>query len=162
MNKNKKFLTSKFARYIFKIYGHISTSLRDKCLNMEFFSGSYFPAFGLNIWSISLYSVRMREYTDQRKLRIWTLFTQCWVLMSVLFSPTSFRLTEKNILLTTSFQDWLKIGNYHLTKKQICFSCTHRPVKYLRLYTAWSAYSKNACIGFFNWQTYPFFYSCLK
>ena len=29
------------------------------------------------IWSISPYSVRMREYTDQKKLRIWTLFTQC-------------------------------------------------------------------------------------
>ena len=26
--------------------------------------------------SISPYSVRMRENTDQKKLRIWTLFTQ--------------------------------------------------------------------------------------
>ena len=29
------------------------------------------------IRSISPYSVRMRENTDQKKLRIWTLFTQC-------------------------------------------------------------------------------------
>ena len=26
----------------------------------------------------SPYSVRLRENTDQKKLRIWTLFTQCW------------------------------------------------------------------------------------
>ena len=39
----------------------------------------YFPAFGLNmeIQSISPYSVRIRENTDQTKLRIWTHFTQC-------------------------------------------------------------------------------------
>ena len=30
------------------------------------------------IQSISPYSVRMRENTDQKKLRIWTLFTQCF------------------------------------------------------------------------------------
>ena len=26
---------------------------------------------------VEKYSVRLREYTDQKKLRIWTLFTQC-------------------------------------------------------------------------------------
>ena len=31
------------------------------------------------IRSISPYSVRMRENTDQKKLRIWTLFLQCMV-----------------------------------------------------------------------------------
>ena len=36
------------------------------------FSGPYFPALGR---SISSYSVRMWENTDQKKLRIWTLFT---------------------------------------------------------------------------------------
>ena len=30
------------------------------------------------ILHISPYSVRMRENTDQKKLRIWTLFTQCF------------------------------------------------------------------------------------
>ena len=42
------------------------------------FSGSYFPAFVLNTerYCISPYSVRMRENPDQKKLRIWTLFTQ--------------------------------------------------------------------------------------
>ena len=48
----------------------ISVSLLEKCPNTEFFSGPYFPAFELN-------AVRMRENTDQKKLRIWTLFTQC-------------------------------------------------------------------------------------
>ena len=47
------------------------------------FSGRYFPAFGLNterygIRNISPYSVRMREDTDQKKLRIWTFFMQCY------------------------------------------------------------------------------------
>ena len=41
------------------------------------FSVPYFPAFELNT-GISPYSVRMRENTDQKKLRIWTPFTQ-WV-----------------------------------------------------------------------------------
>ena len=46
------------------------------------FSGPYFPAFGLNteryvVRTISPYSVRMRENTDQKKLRIWKLSTQC-------------------------------------------------------------------------------------
>ena len=31
------------------------------------------------IQSISPYSVRMRENTDKKLLRIWTLFTQCCV-----------------------------------------------------------------------------------
>ena len=30
--------------------------------------------------SISLYSIRMRGNTDEKKLRIWTLFTQCTIL----------------------------------------------------------------------------------
>ena len=49
------------------------------------FSGPYFPVFGLNmeryIWRFSKFnqygdSVRMRENTDQKILRIWTHFTQ--------------------------------------------------------------------------------------
>ena len=44
------------------------------------FSGPYFPAFELNTERYSSlripYSVRMRENTDQKKLRIRTLFTQ--------------------------------------------------------------------------------------
>ena len=31
----------------------------------------------VRLWNISLYSVRMRENTDQKKLHIWTLFTLC-------------------------------------------------------------------------------------
>ena len=31
---------------------------------------------------IPLYSVQMRENTDQKKLRIWTLFTQCQTVMN--------------------------------------------------------------------------------
>ena len=34
------------------------------------------------IRSICPYSVRMRENTDQKKLRIWTLFTQCFKFQS--------------------------------------------------------------------------------
>ena len=42
------------------------------------FSGPYFAVFGLNIkiYSKSPYSVQKRGNTDQKKLRIWTLFTQ--------------------------------------------------------------------------------------
>ena len=41
--------------------------LREKCPNREFF-----------LTRIFLYSVRIQENTDQKKLRIWALFTQCW------------------------------------------------------------------------------------
>ena len=34
------------------------------------FSGAHFPVFGL---------IRKQENTDQKKLRIWTLFTQCHI-----------------------------------------------------------------------------------
>ena len=37
------------------------------------FSGPYFPLF----WSKSPNSIRIQENMDQKKLRIWTLFTQC-------------------------------------------------------------------------------------
>ena len=45
----------------------IKWSLREKCPNTEFF-----------LVSIFLYSVRIQENTDQKKLRIWTLFTH-WI-----------------------------------------------------------------------------------
>ena len=41
------------------------------------FSGPYFPVFGLNAERKSPYSGRILENTDQKKLRIWTFFTQC-------------------------------------------------------------------------------------
>ena len=44
------------------------------------FSGSFFPAFWLNT-----YWVRMRENTDHKKFRIWTLFTQCVVNGTIFF-----------------------------------------------------------------------------
>ena len=44
---------------------------------------SFFWSVFSRIWTeygeilrISLYSVRMREHMDQKKLRVWTLFTQ--------------------------------------------------------------------------------------
>ena len=43
-----------------------ASTLRKKCPNMEFF-----------LIRIFLYSVRIQKNADQKKLRIWTLFTQC-------------------------------------------------------------------------------------
>ena len=45
----------------------LQLSLCEKLPKYGVFSGPYFPAFGLN---------KMRENTDQKKLVIWTLFTQ--------------------------------------------------------------------------------------
>ena len=44
----------------------VNDTLREKCPNTEFF-----------LVRIFLYSVRIQENTDHKKLRIWTLFTQC-------------------------------------------------------------------------------------
>ena len=47
--------------------GNLIYALHEKCFNTEFF-----------LVRIFLYSVRIQENTDQRKLRIWPLFTQWW------------------------------------------------------------------------------------
>ena len=49
-----------------KLKQHIKT-LREKYPNTKFF-----------LVRIFLYSVRIQGNTDQKKLRIWTLFTQCF------------------------------------------------------------------------------------
>ena len=54
-------------------------TLCEMCPNAEFF-WSVFSRIWIEygeIECISPYSVRMRENTDQKKLGIWTLFTQC-------------------------------------------------------------------------------------
>ena len=70
-------LQSKIQNFLLKF---CFNSLRRKCPNTEFFLVGYFPTFGLNTERYgpekTLYSVRMRENTDQKKLRIWKLFTQ--------------------------------------------------------------------------------------
>ena len=58
-------------------------TLREKCPDTEFFLVRIFP-----------YSVRMRENTDQRKLRIWTLFMQCGLLLG----NTTFLECENSLL----------------------------------------------------------------
>ena len=56
----------------------------EKCLNTEFF-WSVFSCFRTeygDLWSKSPYSARIQENKDQKKLHMWTLFTQCWSLKS--------------------------------------------------------------------------------
>ena len=51
-----------------------------KCVQIRSFSWSVFPRIWTEygeIESISPYSVRMRENTDQKKFRLWTHVTQC-------------------------------------------------------------------------------------
>ena len=57
-----------------------STFTAWKVSKYRVFSSPYFPEFGLNteiVFSLN-YSVRMRENPGQKKLRILTLFTQCF------------------------------------------------------------------------------------
>ena len=53
------------------------------------------------------YSVQMRENTDQKKLRMWTIFTQCTLSKVVLFSYrielVCIFLMQKKLLLITEF-----------------------------------------------------------
>ena len=50
-----------------------------KSVQIRSFLWSVFSRIHPRIRSISPYSVRMRENTEQKKLRIWTLFTQWWL-----------------------------------------------------------------------------------
>ena len=61
------------------------TPLREKCPNTEFF-----------MVCIILYSDWTQEDTDQKKLRIWTLFTQ-WRFSSTSFSAKYSRLEWRTI-----------------------------------------------------------------
>ena len=76
---------------------YLEFSLREKCPNTEFFLVRIFP---YSDWirgdSISPYSVRIHENTYQKKLRIWTLYTQClfsisWILF---FQILNFNISE--------------------------------------------------------------------
>ena len=55
------------------------------------------------IFRISLYSVRMRENTDQKKLRIWTLSTQCSQLYSKEFHYTSHDQKQSKMKIENTF-----------------------------------------------------------
>ena len=55
------------------------TSTPPQVSKYRVFSDLCFPTFGMNTGGrlrISLYAVQVRENMDQKKLRIWTLFTQ--------------------------------------------------------------------------------------
>ena len=57
----------------------VKMALREKCPNTEFF-WSIFSCIWTeyrDLFRKSPYSIRIQENTDQKKLRIWILFTQC-------------------------------------------------------------------------------------
>ena len=56
---------------------------------------------------ISPYSVRMREYTDEKKLRICTLFTQC---IKHLFSIDCVNIYLFSIYFSKNFARWKKLS----------------------------------------------------
>ena len=93
-------------------------TLREKCLNTELFLARIF-----------LYSVQIRENTDQKKLRIWTLFRQCvstgthWIALYV---------NDNNVTYFDSFgvdhtpKEIRKfIGNKNITLQQIFIEYKH-------------------------------------
>ena len=55
---------------------NFSSTLLEKCPNTEFFLLRIFPYLDW-IRNKSPYLVRIRENTDHKQLRIWTLFTRC-------------------------------------------------------------------------------------
>ena len=63
---------------------HLWAPLCEMCPNIELFPvrDSRIRTEYRETRSISLYSVQMQENTDQKKLRIWKLFTQCsWLIL---------------------------------------------------------------------------------
>ena len=71
----------------------LTRSLREKCPDTEYFLVRIFLYSDLR--SKSRYSVRIQENTDQKKLRIWTLFTP-WFLHSVFPIETNVMRSESN------------------------------------------------------------------
>ena len=64
LNDCTDFLRFEFSLFWITLEERDGLSLREKCPNTEFFSGPYFPVFGLNTG----------KYGPE-KLRFWTLFT---------------------------------------------------------------------------------------
>ena len=70
MNYSEENFPKKLQKVLIKVecrgFMVIIASLREKCPNTEFFLVRVLP-----------HSVRIRDDTGQKKLRIWTIFTQC-------------------------------------------------------------------------------------
>ena len=87
-----------------------------KCVQTRSFFWSVFSRIRTQygeILRISPYSVQMRQNTDQKKLRIWTLFTQCFLMCdhlifkSFLFQMGIFRRTR------VPFFEWTILRSSH-------------------------------------------------
>ena len=76
-------------------------------------SGPYFPVFGLNteIYSKSPYSVRIQENTDQKELRVWTIFMQWFVPKTKVEVKTDGHLIVF-ILVCNVKHDWTDQNNF--------------------------------------------------
>ena len=73
-------------------------SLLENCPNTEFFWSVIFcirTEYG-DFWSKYPYSVRMQENTDQEKLSIWSLFTQC-ICLGTVYKQLSSRLIDFSV-----------------------------------------------------------------
>ena len=70
------------------------------------------PTTELFLVRISLYSVRIQENTDQKKLRTWTLFTQC--LSLGIFPNRKFGSFYGGISLVTPLKHFCSSNQRHL------------------------------------------------
>ena len=82
-------------------------TLREKCPDTDFFLVHIFPHLDW-IRSISLYSVQMRENTDQKKLCIWTLFMQWQEL--IFFSCYLSLFLPWNFHISNWFFTWVEVN----------------------------------------------------
>ena len=102
------------------------------------FSGPYFPVFGLN--SISPYSIRMQQKTDQKKLRIWTLFTRCswWTSQKLLWFQNSKSESLNFKIFTVSIPADILLEWYMSSEIMIFFEITFCLIKqYCLCYNLW-------------------------
>ena len=70
-----------FGSSLWDIFYYLTTTLREKCHIKRFFWSALScirTEYG-DLQGKCPYSVRIEENTDQKKLRIWTLFTECYV-----------------------------------------------------------------------------------
>ena len=86
-------------------------TLREKCTKTEYFK-SLFPHIGTE-WEDLLCKSRIRKNTDQKKLRIWALFTQWQVICFVFHLSMGLRnfVFVKTINSVPSFSFWTEKCN---------------------------------------------------
>ena len=116
-----------------------------KCVQIRSFPWSIFSRIWTEygeILGISPYSVRMRENTDQKKLHIWTLFTQCPTTYLVQWRKMTSSLPHNIQNFANSLSNVSNLQRWTLKENSNRFLCDHKETQIYLSYNCKSALNR--------------------